>query len=36
MCGEANDVDMQTVANWKGKIEDLVVGHEPRNMYEVC
>jgi hypothetical protein len=24
VCGEANDVDMQTVADWKGKTEDLV------------
>ena len=23
MCGEANDVDMQTAADWKGKTEDL-------------
>jgi len=33
VCGEANDVDMQTVADWKGKIEDLVAGYEPRNVY---
>ena len=33
MCGEANDVDMQTVADWKEKIEDLVAGYEPRNVY---
>ena len=33
MCGEANDVDMQTLADWKGKIEDLVAGYEPRNVY---
>ena len=26
VCGEANDVDMQTAADWKGKIEDLVAG----------
>ena len=32
MCGEANDVDMQTVADWKGKIEDLVARYEPRNV----
>ena len=32
MCGEANDVDMQTVADWKGKTEDLVAGYEPRNV----
>ena len=24
---------MQTVAVWKGKIEDLVAGYEPRNVY---
>ena len=33
VCGEANDVDKQTVADWKGKIEDLVAGYEPRNVY---
>jgi len=33
VCGEANDVDMQTAADWKGKIKDLVVGYEPRNVY---
>ena len=33
VCGEANDVDMQTVADWTGKIEDLVAGYEPRNVY---
>jgi hypothetical protein len=32
-CGEANDVDMQTVAEWKGKVEDPVAGYEPRNVY---
>jgi hypothetical protein len=26
VCGEANDVDMQTVVDWKGKTEDLVAG----------
>ena len=31
LCGEANDVDMKTVADWKGKTEDLVEGYEPRN-----
>ena len=30
VCGEGNDADMQTVADWKGKIEDLVAGYEPR------
>jgi hypothetical protein len=33
MCGEANDVDMQTAADWKRKIEDLVAGYESRNVY---
>ena len=33
MCGEANVVDMQTVADWNGKIEDLVAGYDPRNVY---
>jgi hypothetical protein len=33
VCGEANDVDMETVANWKGRIEDIVAGYEPRNVY---
>ena len=35
MCGEANNVDLQTVAVWKGKIEDLVAGYVPRNVYNV-
>jgi hypothetical protein len=33
VCGEANDVDMQTVTEWKAKIEDLVAGYEPRNVF---
>ena len=39
LCGEANDVDMQTIVDWKGKIEHLVAGYEPRNVYngdETC
>jgi hypothetical protein len=32
-CGEANYVNMETVADWKGRIEDIVVGYEPRNVY---
>lgn len=33
VCGEANDVDMQTVEGWKSKLKDLVAGYEPRNVY---
>ena len=31
--GEANDVDMTIVGEWKEKIEDRVENHEPKDVY---